>query len=181
MKIAKYILPLLCLLAVACREVPTYDIAAPKGDTLEERMIGANRIIAQSEGQQIDAWLERRGWSKEKLPNGVWVAEYANSEVPLGQAICYEDTVVLRYSVSTLGGDELYGWRTDTVVCGRLQPTRGLDAALRTLHRGASARVIVPSEQGYGVIGDGDRIKSRMVLVYEVEINNQESIKHINQ
>ena len=164
------LLTTLSLLFVACHEVPSYDIAAPKGDTLKENMINANRIIAQSEAQQIEAYLERRGWSKERLSNGVWVAEYANSKVPLGQAIGYEDTVVLRYSVSTLGGDELYDWRTDTVVCGRLQPTRGLDAALRTLHRGATARVIVPSEQGYGVIGDGDRIKSRTVLVYEVEI-----------
>ena len=172
MKTAKFILPLLCLLAVACREVPTYDITAPKGDSLKENMINANRIIAKSEAQQIDAYLERRGWSKEKLSNGVWVAEYENGEVPLGPAIGYEDTVVLRYSVSTLGGDELYGWRTDTVVCGRLQPTRGLDAALRTLHRGAIARVIVPSEQAYGVLGDGDRINTRMVLVYVLEIKN---------
>ena len=160
------------LLLTACREVPTYDIGAPKGDTLKENMIRANRIIAQSEAQQIDAYLERRGWSTEKLPNGVWVAEYGNSEVPLGPAIGYEDTVAISYRVSTLGGDELYDWRTDTVVCGRLKPTRGLDAALRTLHRGAWARVIVPSEMAYGVVGDGDRIRTRMVLVYELRIEN---------
>jgi len=161
---------LLALLVASCRDVPVVDIAPQKGDTLKENMINANRIIAQSEAQQIDAYLERRGWSTEKLSNGVWVAEYKNSEVPLGQAIGYEDTVAIRYCVSTLGGDKLYDWRTDTVVCGRLQPTRGLDAALRTLHRGASARVIVPSEQGYGLVGDGDRINTRMVLVYEMEV-----------
>ncbi|MBR4738965.1 MAG: FKBP-type peptidyl-prolyl cis-trans isomerase [Bacteroidales bacterium] len=169
MKTVKLILPLLCLLAVACHEVPSYDVATSKGDTLKESMINANRIIAQSEAQQIDAYLERRGWSKEKLPNGVWVAEYRNREVPLGQTIGYEDTVTLCYRITTLGGDDLYDWRTDTVVCGHLQPTRGLDAALRTLHAGVSARVIVPSEQAYGLMGDGDRINTRMVLVYEVE------------
>ena len=130
---------------MGCREVPSYDIAPAKGDSLKENMINANRLIAQGEAQQIDAYLERRGWPAEKLPNGVWVAEYSNGEAPLGQAIGYEDTVVVRYQVSTLGGNGIYDWRTDTVVCGRLQPTRGLDAALRTLHRGASARVIVPS------------------------------------
>lgn len=164
------LLPLLCLLAVACREVPTYDVgAAPKGDSLRESMIRANRIIAQSEAQQIDSYLERRGWKKDRIDGGVWVAEYANSEVPMGAALGYEDTVALRYRVETLGGEELYGWRRDTVVVGRLQPTRGLDVALRTLHRGTMARVIVPSEMAYGVVGDGDRIRSRMVLVYQVE------------
>lgn len=165
------------MLATGCREVPSYDIAAPKGDTLKESMINANRIIAQSENQQIDAYLERRGWDKKKLPNGVWVAEYENSEVPLGQAIGYEDTVVLRYNVSTLGGDNIYDRRTDTVVCGHLNPTRGLDAALRTLHENAVARVIVPSEQAYGVVGDGDRIRTRMVLVYLVEVDEVKKCK----
>ena len=165
-----YIILLSALLAAGCREVPTYDIAAPKGDTLKENMISANRIIAKSEAQQIDAYLERRGWDKVRIANGVWVAEYANSEVPLGAAIGYEDTVALRYRVETLGGEEIYAWSADTVVCGRLKPTRGLDAALRTLHAGATARVIVPSEMAYGVVGDGDRIRSRTVLVYTVEI-----------
>lgn len=158
------------LLAVACNHVPTYEVVPAKGDTLKENMINANRIIAQSEDQQIDAYLERRGWPKGKLANGVWVAEYQKSETPLGQAIGYEDTVTIRYSISTLGGEDLYDWRTDTVVCGRLKPTRGLDAALRTLHENATARVIVPSEQAYGVIGDGDRIRTRTVLVYLVEV-----------
>ena len=175
MRSARHILlPLLCLLAVGCREVPTYDVAtAPKGDTLKENMIRANRIISQSEAQQIDAYLERRGWPKERIADGVWVAEYANSEVPLGAAVDYEDTVALRYCVETLGGTEIYGWRTDTVVCGRMQPTRGLDAALRRLHYGATAHVIVPSEMAYGVVGDGDRIRSRMVLVYTVEVRSE--------
>ena len=163
------LLPTLLLLA-GCREVPSYDIFAPKGDTLKENMIAANRIIAQSEAQQIDAYLERRGWSKGKLPSGVWVEEYANSEVPLGPSIGHEDTVAIRYRVSTLGGDDIYDWRTDTVVCGHLQPTRGLDVALRTLHGNGMAWVIVPSEQAYGIVGDGDRIRTRLVLVYLVEV-----------
>ena len=170
MKTVKYILPLLFLLAAACREVPSYDLAAPKGDTLKENLINANRIIAQSEEQQIDAYLERRGWPNKKLSNGVWVAEYENSEVAPGRAIGYEDTVAIRYSVSTLGGNDIYDWRTDTVIAGHLQPTRGLDAALRTLHENTTARVIVPSEQAYGIVGDGDRIRTRTVLVYIVEV-----------
>ena len=158
-------------MATSCRDVPAYDIGpATKGDSLQESMIRANRIIAQSEAQQIDAYLERRGWDKERIANGIWVAEQANSEVPLGAAIGYDDTVALRYRVETLGGEEIYAWRADTVVCGRLKPTRGLDVALRTLHADATARVIVPSEMAYGVVGDGDRIRSRMVLVYEVGI-----------
>ena len=163
------------ILFSACRDVPSYDIAPAKDDSMKEKMIGANRVIAQSEEQQIDAYLTRRGWPTAKLPNGVWVAEHGENGAAHGQAIGYEDTVVIHYRVETLGGDEVYGWRADTVVCGRLKPTRGLDAALRTLHRGSSATVIVPSEQGYGLVGDGDRIRTRMVLVYEVNIEGNKT------
>ena len=167
MKTKTYIVLLVWVALVAgCREVPTYDLSAQQGDTLKENMIRANRIIAQSEAQQIDAYIARRGWTMQRLTSGVRVMETSGTGAPVG----YEDTVALRYRVATLGGDELYGWRSDTVVCGRLQPTRGLDAALRTLHHGSSAQVIVPSEMAYGVMGDGDRIRSRMVLVYEVTV-----------
>jgi hypothetical protein len=175
LKTAKYILLIACLLVLGCKRVPTYDIGAPKGDTLKENMINANRIIAQSEEQQIAAWVARRGVQMQRLPSGVRVMESGRGVPPCTPAsgerrINYEDTVAVSYRVSTLGGEEVYGWRDDTVVVGRLKPTRGLDAALRTLQRGSEALVLVPSEQGYGLVGDGDRIRTRMVLVYEVRV-----------
>lgn len=161
---------MLCLLAVACRDVPVVDVAPQKGDTLKENMINANRIIAQSEEQQIDAYLSRHGWKPERLTGGVRVSEMGNSETHLHHAIGYEDTVDIAYCVLTLGGDTLYNRREEEVVAGHLKPTRGLDAALLTLHEGASALVVMPSEQAYGVVGDGDRIRSRTVLVYQLEV-----------
>lgn len=170
MKTIKFILPLLSLLTVACRDVPVVDVAQPKGDTLKESLINANRIIAQSEEQQIDAWLARRGWQLDRLSDGVRVSEMGNCETYLGAAIDYDDTVDIAYNVLTLGGDTIYRTREERIVAGRHKPVHGLDAALRTLHEGALALVIVPSEQAYGVVGDGDRIRSRMVLVYNVEV-----------
>ena len=172
MKTAKFI-PLIALLCLAsCREVPSYDIAPAKGDSLKESMINANRLIAQGEEQQIEAYLLRRGWQLPRLDGGVRVMETAQGNPAQSAKVDYEDTVAIRYRVQTLGGNEVYDWRTDTVVCGRLQPTRGLDAALRTLHRGSQATVIVPSEQAYGLVGDGDHIRTRMVLVYELIIED---------
>lgn len=170
MKTSKFILPILCLLAVACRDVPVLNITQQKGDTLKESLINANRIIAQSEEQQIDAWLSRRGWQTECLSGGVRVLEMGNCETHRNVAVDYEDTINISYCVLTLGGDTLYGWREERLVAGHLQPTRGLDAALRTLREGVRALVIVPSEQAYGVLGDGDRIDTRMVLVYWVNV-----------
>jgi FKBP-type peptidyl-prolyl cis-trans isomerase len=64
----------------------------------------------------------------------------------------------------------IYNKVEETVVSGHLQPSRGMDAALRALRQGSRARGFLPSEQAFGVAGDGDRVKSRMVLIYDVEV-----------
>ena len=140
------------------------------GESLQNQMIGANRVIAQSEEQQIDAYVGRRGWQMVRTKDGVRLMETA---CPLSaRKIAAEDEVVVEYRLEALNGKVIYDSRCDTVTVGRLKPTRGLDSALRLLHYGSTARVIVPSEQAYGVLGDGDRIGSRMVLVYELKVKN---------
>ncbi len=156
-----------CLTMVSCGDVPVIDVQPDKGDTLKENLINANRYIAHGEEQQIDSYAQRRGWKMERLAGGARVME---TRVGKGPAVGYEDELVIRYRMEAINGTVIYDNVTDTVVAGRMQPTRGLDAALRTLREGSKAWVILPSEQAYGVAGDGDRVKSRMILVYEVEV-----------
>lgn len=156
------------LLATACRDVPVVDLRPAKGDTLKESLIDANRHIARSEETQIDSYVARRGWQMQRLTSG---ARVMVTHAGTGAAVQYEDTVGITYSVEALNGAVVYSGVVDTVVAGRLRPTRGLDAAIRTLRRGDRAKVILPSEQAYGVLGDGHRITTRMVLVYDITIN----------
>lgn len=158
-----------CLTMVSCSDVPVVDVQAPKGDTLKENMINANRHIAHSEETQIDAYVSRRGWEMERLTGGARVMETVAGK---GPQVGYEDTVVFTYSVEAINGTVVYKDMNETVVSGRMQPTRGLDAALRTLREGSRATVVLPSEQAYGVAGDGKRITSRMVLVCKVNVLN---------
>ena len=166
---ARYVIYTVILLLSACNGggVPTYDVQPQRGDTLRDNMIAANRIIAQSEETQIDAYAQRHGYQMERTPEG---ARIMVTRAGKGAAIGYEDSLQLRYSVGTLAGQTIYQEVEEAVVCGHLKPTRGLDAALRTLHRGDRAVVILPSEQAYGVVGDGNRIGSRIVLIYDIEI-----------
>ncbi len=157
---------LLFSLFTSCREVPVVDLEADKGDTLKENLLNANRYIAQSEETQIDAYVSRRGWKMRKLSGGGRVMETSEGT---GRPIEYEDTVKISYRLEAINGTVIYSNESETVVAGRLKPTRGLDAALLTLHHGSTAKVILPSEQGYGVVGDGDRVKTRMILVYDLK------------
>ena len=89
-----------------------------------------------------------------------------------GNAVKPDETLIISYRVEAINGTVIYNNVLDTVVAGRLQPTRGLDAAILTLRHGSHARVILPSDEAYGVVGDGNRIGQRMVLVYDVRIEN---------
>jgi FKBP-type peptidyl-prolyl cis-trans isomerase len=94
-----------------------------------------------------------------------------------GPKVEYEDTVSIRYSVEAINGVTIYKDQEETVVSGQLQPNRGLDAALRNLSEGSQAKVILPSEQAFGVAGDGNRVKSCMVLIYDVEVLKVKKMK----
>ena len=185
----------LALLFTSCRDVPVIEVEQSKGDTLKENMINANRYISQGEEAQIDAYVQRRGWEMQRLLGGARVmvsgerrAESGERRVESGERrvesgerrvesgerraesgkIDYEDVVAIEYDVESISGQVVYSNVQDTVTVGRMQPTRGLDAALRTLAPGQQAVVILPSEQAYGVVGDGDRIGSRMILIYKI-------------
>lgn len=165
---------LLSAIVAGCGEVPVVDVQAPKGDTLKENLINANRHIANSEATQIEAYAARRGWNMMRLEGG---ARVMTTRVGDGPKVEYEDTVSIRYSVEAINGVTIYKDQEETVVSGQLQPNRGLDAALRILSEGSRAKVILPSEQAFGVAGDGNRVKSRMVLIYDVEVLKVKKMK----
>ncbi len=162
-----FIITLNIMLFASCGDVPVVDLQQSKGDTLKEHLINSNRINAQRQQTNIDAYIARRGWEMTTLGAGVRVME---TERGKGPQVEYEDTVTLCYRVEALEGTVIYDSVTSTVVAGRMEPTPGLDAAVRTLREGSRAKVILPSEQAYGVLGDGNRIGRSLELAYDVKV-----------
>lgn len=159
----------LVLLALAgCNRTPVVEVEQ-KPD-ISENLINANKTIAKSEETSIDGYVARRGWDMNRLSCGARVMETDKGN---GKAIGYEDSVTFHYTLSTLNGKTIYQDETESIVVGRNQVPTGLDAALLTLHYGSHANVIIPSEAGYGVVGDGDRIPARTVLIYDLTIETK--------
>ena len=174
------LLPTLLLLVLnitlfaSCGDVPVVDLQQDKGDTLKEHMINSNRINASRQETTIEAYISRRGWEMTSLGSGVRVMETEHGH---GPQVNYEDTVTLYYSVEALEGTVIYDSVETTVVAGRMEPVPGLDAAVRTLREGSRAKVILPSEQAYGVPGDGNRIGHSMELLFDVKILKVRKLK----
>ena len=165
-KIALYILPVLALLATACGDrTPVIELEPDNSTLVKENMINANRVVIQSEATQIESYLKRRGWDMKALPSGALYKEYTHGS---GNAILAEEKVEVTYRLEALDGTAIYTNQIDTLQVGKRQVTPALDDLLQQLCYGSQAWMIAPSNAAYGVVGDGDRVGSRMVIVYNV-------------
>lgn len=155
------------LTLVGCRHTPVVEVESKDGSDLKENLINANKYIASSEQTQIDGYVSRRGWNCETLPCGARLCvQKRGSGSPIGN----DNQVRVNYTLTTLNGKVLYTDRTDSLIVGRHNATVALDEALLRMRRGSEAWIISPSEAGYGVAGDGDRVPSRTVLIYNLKV-----------
>ena len=54
----------------------------------------------------------------------------------------------------------------------------GLHEAMKFLHPGDSARIVIPPQRAFGLTGDGNLIPPRAILVYEIRIDSV--ARHLN-
>ena len=165
------ILFLTAMLSVSCGDrTPVVELQPEQSELMKENMINANRVVIQSEATQIESYIQRRGWQTRQLPSG---ACFYVSQQGEGPAILSNDKVEVTYRLEGLDGTPFYTHQVDTLVVGHRDVTTALDELLLQLRYGSQAYLIAPSNSAYGVVGDGDRVPSRTVLVYIVtNINN---------
>lgn len=168
-RLSRYIVLMIMIanLVMGCNRKPVISVDQNQKNPYKENMINANKYIESAEETQIMSYIQRKGWEMNQLRNGEWVEEY---QVGQGRQISFEDTVTLTYKVSALNGKSFYGEEEETIIVGQHKPTVGIDRAVMELKKGSKAHVVLPSSLGYGVVGDGDQIPSRAVLIYDLEI-----------
>ena len=167
MKKIVYITLLLGALTLsACHDVPVVELNEDQSKALKENMITANRYMVVGEDTKIEAYIERHSWKMECLTGGTRVMETSNTG---GEAVVAKDSALVSYTMETLAGRSVYGLRSQRIMVGKGEPLRGIDDALQHLHYGSTARLILPSDQAYGLPGDGGAIGHREILVVEIK------------
>jgi len=83
------------------------------------------------------------------------------------------DIACIKYSVSRINGDLVY--RSDSITpfefeTGKAKVPNGLEEAVLLMKTGDHAKLIVPSHLAFGLLGDMDKIISRQILVYDLEL-----------
>ena len=136
-----------------------------------------NYISEKSEADILRAEAEKE--SLEKLSEGMQETEsglkYKISKEGTGPNAKKNDLLSVHYSLQLVDGSEIDSSFTRGApiefTCGVGQVIKGWDEAMQLLNKGSKARLIIPSELGYGAVGAGNGvIPPNATLIFDVEL-----------
>ena len=136
-----------------------------------------NYISEKSEADILRAEAEKE--NLEKLSEGMQETEsglkYKISKEGTGPNAKKDDLLSVHYSLQLVDGSEIDSSFTRGApiefTCGVGQVIKGWDEAMQLLNKGSKARLVIPSELGYGSVGAGNGvIPPNATLIFDVEL-----------
>ncbi|HZK61219.1 MAG TPA: FKBP-type peptidyl-prolyl cis-trans isomerase [Anaerovoracaceae bacterium] len=134
----------------------------------KNEMVDLNRYFVQKDRERIQNYIERKNLKMTESPTGLWYHIIKEGD---GVKFTDSDKVNLDYECSLLDGTKCYSSKElgqMEVVIGKSKMESGLNEGLRMLSQGGEAIFIMPPFLAYGFIGDGRKIPSRAVIVYNI-------------
>ena len=135
-----------------------------------ETLIQRNKKIVSEEQKKIEKFIKDKNLSMKRTETGLW---YKILNEGAGENIKKGRIVTLNYSVRLLDESLLYSsdeLGTKEFLVGQGGVETGLEEGILMLKNGSKAIFIMPSHLAHGLIGDDDKIVSRQILLYEVEV-----------
>lgn len=130
-----------------------------------------NKGLAEKEARDIQLYLEMRpDWKMTETGSGlrIWIYTEGDGEQPVPG-----DVAEIEYDISLLTGEECYGTADDEyeeVLVDHSEIETGVQEALKLMHVGDEAKLIVPSHLGHGLLGDFDKIPPLKSLVIDLKL-----------
>jgi FKBP-type peptidyl-prolyl cis-trans isomerase FkpA len=135
-----------------------------------KEMADLNRYFVQKDRERIQNYIERKNLKMTESPTGLWYQILKEGE---GDFISDNYKVSMDYECSLLDGTKCYSSENlgpKELIIGRSEMEAGLNEGLRMLKPGSEAIFILPPFLAYGLLGDGKKIPSRAIIVYNVSI-----------
>ena len=140
----------------------------------KEAMMQFNQQLVEEEFEEIKNFVEQRNWNMTTTETGLWIEIYSKGE---GEKAVKGKIVALKYSLSLLDGAVCYDSSSHGLKTFRLgyeDVESGLTEGVLLMSAGDKARMILPPHLAHGIAGDGDCIPQRAIIVYDVELVNNE-------
>jgi FKBP-type peptidyl-prolyl cis-trans isomerase len=166
-----YIALIIITLVPACKQQSQKKTLTSEDiKTIKEKSIEINRKYAHNIQDSIRTFVEKNNWNMQKSGSGLW---YYISRSNSTDSIRKGDFIEYSYTVSLLNGKVCYSsdsTGTKTVQVGQAGVESGLEEAFLLLHKGDSARLIIPPHLAHGFTGDGNQIPRMATLNYTLTI-----------
>lgn len=139
-------------------------------DTVKEQLVDINKKMGKEEKQAIDAYVKRNNLDMIETGTGVRYMIYKE-----GGGISAEsmDIVVLDFEIKLLDGTVCYSSEEsgpEDFVVDYDNVESGMHEAIKYLHEGDKAIVIIPSHRAFGLAGDDDKIPPMSTVIYNLEV-----------
>ena len=129
-----------------------------------------NKSLITTDRERITAYIKRRDWNMSESKTGLWFEIYQHGK---GIKLKKGAIVKFNYKLELLDGTLCYS--SDSLGVKELKVGQGgiesgLEEALLILKRGDKARFILPPYLAHGLLGDNNKIPTRAIIVYYIEI-----------
>ena len=130
----------------------------------------ANILLTHSEDAQIEDYIFRKSWKMNQTKTGLryWIYKKTDEKKIEGNPV-----VRFNYRVELINGFVCYNSDEDgykEVMLGHSDLPIGIDEGIKMMRVGEKAKFILPSHLAYGLLGDQNKIPTRAVLIYDIEI-----------
>jgi len=136
----------------------------------KNEMAGLNKYMVQKDRERILNYIDRKGLEMTESGTGLWYQIRSEGE---GDYFRDGDRIVMKYQCDLLDGTKCYSSEETgpkELILGRSEMESGLNQGIRLLKPGGEAVFILPPYLAYGLVGDGKRIPSRAVIVYNINV-----------
>jgi len=151
-----------------CRNNQNEEKAIPRD--YKQKLEKINKVLLDKDTENIQQFIKRRGWDMKTSQSGLWYMIYKSGE---GEKVKKNNLIELKYKTWLIDGSLIYssdslGIKNFRVGQGGVEP--GLEEGVLLLNQGSCARFILPPHLAHGIVGDGDKIPGRAILVYDIEV-----------
>lgn len=171
MKIIQFACILLTLAAfITCGQKKKTQPVVVNMNQFEDPLLKKNKELSKEEKIAIDAYVKRNHFDMIETGTGV---RYMIYEKGKGATANTKDIVLIDFDIKLLDGTLCYSSRhtgAEQFVVDYDNVESGLHEAIKYLHQGDKAIIIIPSHRAFGLAGDMDRIPPFSTVVYNISL-----------
>lgn len=143
----------------------------------QDQLVDMNRMLIRRDATTIRDYAQRQGWNLTETGTGLFyqILESDRPGAASSKPVESGDRVKLSFSVHLIDGTFCYSSRLQgpkLFIVDKSEAEQGLHQAVKLLAPGDSARFIIPPYLAFGLVGDGNKIPGRAILVYNVRLES---------